>query len=81
MIHIVTQRFLVDTASLEMKQKIYGGIVMVGGGLAFPGAANLLQSRLEQKPLTIFPRTGNNIEVFTNPRVRVESLRHVVGVA
>ena len=62
-----------------MKQKLYGGIVMVGGGLAFPGAANLLQSRLEQKPLTIFPRTGNNIEVFANPRVRVESVVHSLG--
>lgn len=45
---------------------------MVGGGLAFPGAANLLQSRLELKPLPIFPRTGNNIEVFANPRVRLK---------
>lgn len=73
---MVTLLFYLNTvtASLEMKQKLYGGIVMVGGGLAFPGAANLLQSRLEQKPLTIFPRTGNNIEVFANPRVRVESV-------
>ena len=53
-----------------MKQKLYGGILMVGGGLAFPGAANLLQSRLELKSLPIFPRGGNNIEVFANPRVR-----------
>ena len=53
-----------------MKQKLYGGILIVGGGLAFPGAANLLQLRLELKPLTIFPRSGNNIEVFANPRVR-----------
>ena len=57
------------SASLEMKQKLYGSIVIVGGGLAFPGAANLLQARLELKPLTIFPRSGNNIEVFANPRV------------
>ena len=61
---------VLPAASLEIKQKLYGGILIVGGGLAFPGAANLLQSRLELKPLTIFPRSGNNIEVFANPRVR-----------
>lgn len=56
-------------ASLEMKQKLYGSILIIGGGFAFPGAANMLQARLELKPMPIFSRSTNNIEVFSNPRV------------
>ena len=57
------------TASLEMKKKLYGSVLLIGGGLAFTGAANLLQARLELKFPAMFGRGTDNIEVFSNPRV------------
>ena len=56
-------------ASLEMKKKLYGSVLLIGGGLAFSGAANLLQARLELKFPAMFGRGTDNIEVFSNPRV------------
>ena len=69
--HILESLFSLYSASLEMKQKLYGSVLIIGGGFAFPGAANMLQVRLELKPLHIFSRGTNNIEVFSNPRVSV----------
>ena len=49
-----------------MKKKLYGSVLLVGGGLALPGAAAALQSRLE----TRLPQgSGGAVEVFSNPRV------------
>lgn len=61
--------YMYYTASTEIKKKLYGSILLVGGGLAFPGAANLLQTRLELKLPVVFSRGSDNIEVFSNPRV------------
>ena len=57
-----------------MKKKLYGSVLLVGGGLAFPGAANMLQARLELKLPVVFARGTDNIEVFSNPRVRAKTL-------
>jgi len=53
-----------------MKKKLYGSVLIIGGGLAFPGAAAILQMRLELKLPAMFGRGADNIEVFSNPRVR-----------
>ena len=54
------------TASPDMKKKLYGSVLLVGGGLAVPGAAAALQSRLEMR----VPQSSSGpVEVFTNPRV------------
>ena len=50
-----------------MKKKLYGSVLLVGGGLAVPGAAAALTSRLEMR---VPQGTGATVEVFTNPRVK-----------
>ena len=49
-----------------MKKKLYGSVLLVGGGLAVPGAAAALTSRLEMR---VPQGSGSTVEVFTNPRV------------
>ena len=58
------------TGSTEMKHKLYGGVLIIGGGLAFPGVASMLQSRLELQLPVSFSRSSQSIETFANPRVR-----------
>ena len=53
-------------ATVEMKKKLYGSVLLVGGGLALPGAAAALQSRLEMR---VPQGIGGVVEVFANPRV------------
>ena len=57
------------SGSSEMKYKLYGSILVIGGGLAFPGAASMLQSRLELQLPTLINRSSQTVEVFSNPRV------------
>ena len=54
------------TATADMKKKLYGSVLLVGGGLALPGAAAALQSRLETR---VPQGCGGVVEVFANPRV------------
>lgn len=51
-----------------MKKKLYGSVLLVGGGLAVPGAAAALQSRLEMRAPA---GCSGTVEVFTNPRVYI----------
>lgn len=57
--------------STEVKHKLYGSVLIIGGGLAFPGAAAMLQSRLELQLPVLFNRSSQTVEVFSNPRVSV----------
>ena len=53
-----------------MKQKLYGSILLIGGGMAYPGAATILQNRLESSlPLTLSKET-EAVVVSSNPRVK-----------
>lgn len=53
--------------SPDMKKKLYGSVLLVGGGLGVPGAAAALTSRLEMR---VPQSSSGTVEVFTNPRVR-----------
>ena len=61
----------VCAGSSEMKYKLYGSVLVIGGGLAFQGAASMLQSRLELQLPTLINRSSQTVEVFSNPRVSV----------
>ena len=61
--------FILLTGSSEMKYKLYGSILVIGGGLAFQGAAAMLQARLELQLPTLINRSSQTVEVFSNPRV------------
>ena len=54
-----------------MKQKLYGSVLLVGGGLAFPGAAAMVQARLELQLPAAFLKGTDSTAVFSNPRVSV----------
>ena len=56
-------------ASLDMKKKLYGSVLVVGGGLSFPGASLMLQQRLHSKLPPMFQRSSDAIEVCSNPKV------------
>ena len=62
--------------STEVKHKLYGSVLVIGGGLAFPGAAAMLQSRLELQLPVLFNRSSQTVEVFSNPRVSTFQLVH-----
>ena len=64
--HGIVHTLLLLTATADMKKKLYGGVLLVGGGLALPGAAASLQSRLETR---VPQGIGGVVEVFANPRV------------
>lgn len=55
-------------SSTDVKHKLYGSVLIIGGGLAFPGAAAMLQSRLELQLPVLFNRSSQTVEVFSNPR-------------
>lgn len=59
-------------ASLDMKKKLYGSVLVVGGGLSFPGAPLMLQQRLYSKLPPMFQRSSDAIEVCSNPKVSSE---------
>ena len=56
-------------ASLDVKKKLYGSVLVVGGGLSFPGAPLMLQQRLYSKLPPMFQRSSDAIEVCSNPKV------------
>ena len=62
---------VVPLGSGEMKYKLYGSVLVIGGGLAFQGAAAMLQARLELQLPTLINRSSQTVEVFSNPRVRL----------
>lgn len=57
------------SGSTEVKHKLYGSVLIIGGGLAFPGAAAMLQARLELQLPGLVNRAAQTVEVFSNPRV------------
>ncbi len=63
------------SGSLEVKHKLYGSVLIIGGGLSFPGAAAVLQARLELQLPGLFSRSAQTVEVFSNPRVNLHQPR------
>ena len=57
-----------STASTDMKRKLYGSVLLIGGGLSFPQTAHYLQIRLEESLPHIF-KGSDTVEVCSNPRV------------
>ncbi|XP_065899738.1 actin-related protein 8-like isoform X2 [Dysidea avara] len=55
-------------SSLDVKKKLYGSVLVVGGGLSFPGATQMLQQRLYSKLPPVFQRSSDAIEVCSNPK-------------
>lgn len=62
--------FTIDCASSqEMKKKLYGSILLIGGGLSFSQASLTLKNKLEGSlPQTITGVSDDTIEVCSNPR-------------
>lgn len=56
-------------ASDETKRKMYSSILVVGGGLMFPGAQEFLQHRILNKMPPSFRRVVESVEVITRPKV------------
>lgn len=71
------------SASSEMKKKLYGSVLLIGGGLGFTQSSTVLQSRLEASLPVEFSKGSDTVEVSSNPRVcTVESfIRDTVGAA
>ena len=57
-------------ASLEIKKKLYSSILVVGGGLSFGNVSNMLNARLQLKLPIVLTKGLEDMEIFTNPRVR-----------
>uniref|UniRef100_A0A8D3BW21 Actin-related protein 8 n=1 Tax=Scophthalmus maximus TaxID=52904 RepID=A0A8D3BW21_SCOMX len=55
-------------ASDETKRKMYSSILVVGGGLMFPGAQEFLLHRIINKMPPSFRRLVDNVEVITRPK-------------
>ena len=72
----------VCAASTDMKKKLYGSVLVVGGGFAFHGVAAMLQATLYTQLPAIFQKPLDAIEVSSNPRVGVSRLTctHSYGV-
>ena len=56
-------------ASQEVKTKLYSSVLLIGGGLSFPGSSTMLQSRLQLQLPTQLAGKEDTIEVFSNVRV------------
>ncbi|KAG1949112.1 actin-related protein 8 [Pimephales promelas] len=52
----------------ETKRKMYGCVLVVGGGLMFPGAQEFLQQRILNKMPPSFRCLVENVEVITRPK-------------
>lgn len=61
--------FFFLTASDETKRKMYSSILVVGGGLMFPGAQEFLLHRIINKMPPSFRRLMDNVEIITRPKV------------
>lgn len=57
-----------------MRRKLYGSILVVGGGFAFQGVASMLQARLYVNLPAIFQKPQEAIEVSSNPRVSLHKI-------
>jgi len=57
-----------------VKKKLYGSVLVVGGGLSFPGATQMLQQRLYSKLPPVFQRSSDAIEVCSNPKVNIRAV-------
>jgi actin-related protein 8 len=68
-------------SSTEMKKKLYGSVLVVGGGLAFHGVAAMLQASLYTHLPAIFQKPLDAIEVSSNPRDMDPSLVAWKGAA
>ncbi|XP_061913892.1 actin-related protein 8 isoform X2 [Entelurus aequoreus] len=55
-------------ASDETKRKMYSSVLVVGGGLMFPGAQEFLLHRIVNKMPPSFRRLVDNVEVITRPK-------------
>ncbi|XP_032825583.1 actin-related protein 8 [Petromyzon marinus] len=55
-------------SSEETKRKMYSSILVVGGGLLFPGAQEFLQHRIINKMPPSFRRLVETVEVITRPK-------------
>jgi actin-related protein 8 len=64
-----------------MKKKLYGSVLVVGGGLAFHGVAAMLQASLYTHLPAIFQKPLDAIEVSSNPRDMDPSLVAWKGAA
>lgn len=54
-----------------MKKKLYGSILLIGGGLGFSQASQTLKSKLEVSlPHSLSSLSDDTVEVCSNPRVR-----------
>ncbi len=56
-------------ASQEMKKKLYGSVLLIGGGFGFSQSSVILQSRLESSLPAQFSKGADTVEVSSNPRV------------
>ena len=56
-----------------MKKKLYSSILVVGGGLAFANVSNMLNARLQLKLPIALTKGLEDMEIFTNPRVRPQA--------
>ena len=65
-----TSCFCPILASAEMRKKLYGSILVIGGGYAFQSVATVLQAQLYIELPAIFQKPVDAIEVSSNPRVR-----------
>ena len=54
-----------------MKKKLYGSVLLIGGGLGFSQSSVILQSRLESSLPAQFSKGADTVEVSSNPRVSV----------
>lgn len=52
-----------------MKKKLYGSVLLIGGGLGFTQSSSILQSRLESSLPVEFSKGSDTVEVSSNPRV------------
>ena len=58
--------------SEENQQKLYGNILLIGGGFMFNGALSKLQERLKAKLLNRKqPKLAESVEVMAKSRVRI----------
>ncbi|KXJ27113.1 Actin-related protein 8 [Exaiptasia diaphana] len=54
--------------SEDTKRKMYGNILLVGGGFSFNGAAAMLQARVQAKLPTYLRKLIDQVEVIARPK-------------
>ena len=61
------------TATEDTKRKMYGSVLLIGGGFMFNGAAAMLQSRLQAKLPASHRKLVDQVEVIARPKVSSQS--------